>query len=122
MTEVTAGAVTVDLVNNGEDTTNLIVFNLDDGITVQDMMDEFVTEPRTSLSPPLGSTDPPHHSPTDVPHYRGRITPGSGRFPRSMASGVPSLSQSLRSVSTSEASSFAALSTRRTSQRTINHA
>lgn len=55
--EVRAGAVTVDLVNNGDDVTNLIVFKLDDGITAQDMIDEFGTEPRTSLSSPLGSTD-----------------------------------------------------------------
>ena len=45
--EVTAGLVAVDLVNNGEDSANLYVMKLDEG-TVQDVMDAFVPEPRTT--------------------------------------------------------------------------
>ena len=45
--EVPAGAVAVDYVNNGDASSNLAVFMLD-GISVEDVMDDFATEPRTT--------------------------------------------------------------------------
>lgn len=54
--EVTAGAVAVDFVNNGDTNMNTLVLKLDSA-TIQDVMDEYVTEPNASRTKPEGTTD-----------------------------------------------------------------
>lgn len=62
--EVTAGAVTVDYVNNDDGSANIWVIKLD-STTVQDVMDEFVPEPRTSASGLPGTSDMGAGAPAD---------------------------------------------------------
>jgi hypothetical protein len=50
--EVTAGVVTVELVNDSDGSANVFVGRLDEGKTVQDLIDAFGSEPRTGSPEP----------------------------------------------------------------------
>ena len=53
--EVTAGVVAVELVNDSDGLVNVFVGRLDEGKTVQDLMDVFGPEPRTGALEPFVS-------------------------------------------------------------------
>jgi len=76
--EVPAGSVAVDYVNNGGATSNLVVLKLD-GITVQEVMDQFVPEPRTTGLTGSGYSDmggDPPADPGETLQWERNLAPG----------------------------------------------